>query len=267
MKKTVLITGASSGVGAAAARLFAENGARVILIARNASRLAEIAGEIGPAATWISCDASSGAAVQDMAQQVMGDVGVPDIIINSAGLGEWKRIEDTPPEEALQMIGAPYLAAYNVSQVFMKGMLERKSGVMIHVNSPACYMPWPSAVGYTASRFALRGFHEALYQDLAGTGVKTCNVVFGKINSEYFDNNQGVADRMPSIAATIRTISVEECARILMRVARRPRRQVVYPFMLKLYYWTNLLAPWLTRWLLRVTSPEKRLVRADANVK
>lgn len=266
MNRIVLITGASSGVGAAAAKLFAENGDRVVLVARSEARLAEIAGVIGPAASWVACDASSGEAVRAMAQQVVNDVGVPDIIINSAGLGEWKRIEDTPPEEARMMIGAPYLAAYNVSQVFMEGMLERKSGVIIHVNSPACYMPWPSAVGYTASRFALRGLHEALYQDLVGTGVKTCNVVFGRINSEYFDNNQGVVDRMPGIASTIRTISVDECARILLRVARRPRRLVVYPFMLKLYHWTNAIAPWLTRWLLRVTSPktDKPLEKLEA---
>ena len=256
MNRIALITGASSGVGAASARLFAKNDYRVVLVARNETRLAEIAAEIGPAASWIACDASSGEAVQTMAQQVLSDVGVPDVIINSAGMGKWKRIEDTPPDEARQMIGAPYLAAYNVTQVFMEGMLNRKSGVVIHVNSPACFMPWPSAVGYTASRFALRGLHEALSQDLAGTGVKSCHVVFGRIDSEYFQNNVGVADKMPGIAATIRTITVEECSQLLLKIAKRPRRQAVYPFMLKLYHWTNLAAPWLTRWLLRVTSPK-----------
>lgn len=256
MNRSVLITGASSGVGAAAARIFAKNGYRVVLVARNDTRLAKIAKEIGPAATWIACDASSGAAVQAMAQQVLNDTGLPDVIIHSAGLGEWKRIEDTPPDEARQMIGAPYLAAYNVTQVFMEGMLKRKSGMVIHVNSPACFMPWPSAVGYTASRFALRGLHEALSQDLAGTGVKSCHVVFGRIDSEYFQNNTGVADKMPGIAKTIRTISVEECGRLLLNVAVRPRRQVVYPLMLKMYHGSNALAPWLTRWLLRVTSPK-----------
>lgn len=255
MNKTVLITGASSGVGAEAARQFARKGYRVILVARNESRLAAISAEIGPAATWIACDASSGVAVEAMASQVMNDFGVPDVIVHSAGLGEWKRIEDTPPEEAHQMIGAPYLAAYNVTQVFMTAMLERNTGVIIHVNSPACYMPWPSAVGYTASRFALRGLHEAISQDLVGTGVKSSHVVFGRINSEYFQHNEGVVDRMPGIASTIRTISVEECGRLLVMMAERPRRQVVYPFMLKMYYWTNAVAPWLTRWLLRVTSP------------
>ena len=257
MNKTVLITGASSGVGAAAARQFASKGYQVILVARNETRLAHIAEEIGPAATWIACDASSGASVEALAQRVINEAGVPDIIIHSAGLGQWKRIEDTPPEEAHQMIGAPYLAAYNVTQVFMNAMLERNAGVIIHVNSPACFMPWPSSVGYTASRFALRGLHEALRQDLVGTGIKSCHVVFGRIDSEYFDNNPGVVDKMPGIASTIRTISSEECGRLLVKVAENPRRQIVYPLMLKMYHWSNAVAPWLVSWLLRVTSPAR----------
>ena len=137
--------------------------------------------------------------------------------------------------------------------MFLRDMLERRSGTLIHVNSPACFMPWPSAVGYTASRFALRGLHEALSQDLAGSGVRTCHVVFSRINSEYFDHNPGVTERMPGIAATVRTLTVEECARVLVDVANRPRKLVVHPLMLRFYYWNDLVVPWLVRWLLRVT--------------
>ncbi len=255
-QKIVLITGASSGVGAEAARQFGDNRYRVVLVARNEARLAEVGTEIGPAATWIACDASSGSSVAAMAEQVVEKVGVPDIIIHCAGMGQWKRIEDTPPDEAHEMIGAPYLAAYNVTHVFMKAMLQRNSGIIMHVNSPACYMPWPSSVGYTASRFALRGLHEALSQDLVGTGVKSCHVVLGRINSEYFQHNSGVVDQMPRISSTIRTLSVEECGRLLLKLAKRPRRQVVYPALLKFYYRTNLVLPWATRWLLRVTAPK-----------
>lgn len=256
MKKIALITGASSGVGAEAARQFANDGYRVVLVARNETRLASVADEIGPVAAIVPCDASSGEAVREMAQQVKQDFGVPDVIIHSAGMGEWKRIEDTPPEEALEMIGAPYLAAYTVTQSFMQAMLDRNSGVILHINSPACFMPWPSAVGYTASRFALRGLHEALCQDLAGTGVKSCHVVFGRIDTEYFTHNQGVAERMPGIASTVRTLSAGECARLLRKVAERPRRQVIYPFVLRFYYWNYLLAPRLVSWLLRATAPK-----------
>ena len=90
-------------------------------------------------------------------------------------------------------------------------------------------------------------------QDLAGSGVRTCHVVFGRIDSEYFDHNPGAAERMPGIAAIIRILAVDECANVLADVAAKPRKLVVHPPMLRFFYWSNLVAPWLTRWLLRVT--------------
>jgi hypothetical protein len=62
---------------------------------------------------------------------------------------------------------------------------------------------------------------------------------------------------MPGIVATVRTLAVEECARVLVDVANRPRTLVVHPFMLRFYYWNNLVAPWLVRWLLRVTGAQR----------
>lgn len=252
--KLALIIGASSGVGAATARELADRGYRVVLSARSAEPLAKLASEIGESAGFVACDASSSVDMESFANNVREKYGLPDVIVNCAGLGQWKRIEDTSPDEARLMIGAPYLAAFNASHLFMREMLARRSGVLIHVNSPACYMPWPSSVGYSASRFALRGLHEALCQDLVGTGVSSCHVVFGRIHSEYFDHNPGVVEKMPGISKTIRTISVAECARVIASVAEKPRRQVIYPTMLRIFYWSFLVMPWLTRWLLRATA-------------
>lgn len=253
--KLVLILGASSGVGAATARKMATDGYRVVLAARNRERLADLAAEIGQLADFMACDASSPEEIASLAKFVRDKHGVPDVIVNCAGLGQWKRIEHTSPEECRQMIGAPYLAAFNASHIFMSEMLARRSGVLIQVNSPACYMPWPNSVGYSASRFALRGLHEALCQDLVGSGVHSCHVVFGRIDSEYFENNPGVVEQMPGIGALIPTLSTSQCARVIAALAERPRRQVVYPTMLRIFYWTFLVMPWLTRWLLRITAP------------
>ena len=253
MAKLALIVGASSGVGAATARELGRRGWTVVLSARSEDPLASLAASIGPNASYVACDASQPSGIEALGAFVAQRHGVPDVVINCAGLGQWKHLQDTTPEELRLMIGAPYLAAANASGMFLGRMLDRRSGTLIHVNSPACFMPWPSAVGYTASRFALRGLHEALSQDLAGSGVRSCHVVFGRIDSEYFDHNPGVEEHMPGIAKTIRTLSVEECARVLADLAARPRTFVVHPFMLRLYYLSNLVAPWLTRWMLRVT--------------
>ena len=253
MSRLALIMGASSGVGAATAKEISRRGWTVVLSARSEDRLASLAQSIGPNASYKACDATLSSDVAELEAFVRRRHGIPDVVINCAGLGQWKRLQDTTPDELRLMIGSPYLAAANASRMFLSDMLDRRSGTLIHVNSPACYMAWPSAVGYTASRFALRGLHEALSQDLAGSGVRTCHVVFGRIDSEYFDHNPGAAERMPGIAAIIRILAVDECADVLADVAAKPRKLVVHPSMLRFFYWINLVAPWLTRWLLRVT--------------
>jgi short-subunit dehydrogenase len=247
--KTVLITGASSGVGAAAAQAFAAEGYRVILVARSLDALQVVADGIGTAAIVIACDAADGAAVSEMAA---GLDGVPDVIIHSAGAGQWKTVQDTTPEEARQMMDAPYHAAFNVTQVFLAGMLARGSGAIIHVNSPASIAPWPSSAGYAAARGAMRTFHNALSQDLAGTGVTSSHVIFGRIDSPYFDNNPGVVEKMPKIGAMIPTLTLDACARVLVDVARRPRHEVIVPFRLRLTCMMAAVLPGFSRWLLRL---------------
>lgn len=256
--KTALITGASSGIGADAARHLSARGFRVILVARGRVELERVAKRIGSAAAVEVCDAASGEDVLALAERVRRNYGTPDVIVNCAGAGQWKLIEDTTPSEALFMVQAPYLAAFNITHAFMRDMLACRSGVIVHVNSPACIFPWPSSTGYAAARWALRGLHESLCQDLSGTGVRSCHVVFGRVNSPYFEHNPGVAENMPRISSTIRTLSTDECGRVIARLAERPRRELLHPFMLRLYGWSYRLAPPLVLWLLRLTGAKRR---------
>jgi short-subunit dehydrogenase len=256
-QKLAVITGASSGIGEATARLLAADGYTVVLVARNRSRLDRVAEEIGTQAIVEPCDASDGDAVLAMAERVHRNHGVPHVIVNSAGAGQWKRIEDTTPTEAVTMMGAPYFAAFNVTHVFMREMLAEGRGVIVHVGSPASICTWPSSTGYAASRWALRGLHESLCDDLRGTGVDSCHVLFGKVSSPYFEHNPDSEEKIPGIARTVRTITPEEAARVIARTIRRPRRQVIYPLMLRLYAWSFAVFPWLTRWLLRTTGAKR----------
>ncbi len=255
--KLALITGASSGIGAAAAAELAKAGYRVVLVARRRDELERVAHSIGGAAVVEPCDAADGHQMLAMADRVRTAHGTPDLIVNSAGAGVWNFIEDTSPAEAVSMIEAPYLAAFNTTHAFMKDMLERRSGTIIHINSPAAFFPWPSAVGYAAARWALRGLHEALCQDLVGTGVRSCHLVVGQAASPYFNRNPGTQAKIPWIARTIRTLSTEECGKLIARLAARPRRQVFSPFMLRVYYWTYRLAPSLVMACVRLTGAKR----------
>jgi NADP-dependent 3-hydroxy acid dehydrogenase YdfG len=147
------------------------------------------------------------------------------------------------------MMGAPYFAAFNMTHAFMPELLRRRKGLIIHVNSPACRLVWPGATGYAAARWALRGLHEALCQDLAGTGVRSAHVLLGKVNSDYFAANPGSEEHLPGAAKIIPVLTPEECARVIMDIVHRPRREVVYPFMLRMFCWADAVMPSLVRWL------------------
>jgi short-subunit dehydrogenase len=149
--------------------------------------------------------------------------------------------------------------SFNVTHAFMDGMLGRNRGVIIHINSPACIVTWPSSVGYTAGRMALRGLHEALYSDLRGTGVRSCHLIFVVVASSYFDRHPGVYEKIPGIARIIPQLSPETCARVIVRLAKRPQRQLTYPFMLRLYAWSYALAPGLLSWLLWRTGARREV--------
>jgi NADP-dependent 3-hydroxy acid dehydrogenase YdfG len=253
--KVALVTGASSGIGAATARLLAADGWQVVLVARRAERLLELAGEIENAGGSVmveALDAADGAAVEAMADRVRAHWPAPSLVVNSAGAGVWRFLEETSPEQILDMIGAPYLAAANASRAFMSDMLGG-GGAVIHVGSPASLMPWPGATAYTASRWALRGLHEALCMDLVGTGVTSSMIYFGEVSSEYFEANPGSRQHIPAIGGWIPVTTPEDCARVLLGVVRRPRRVVFHPFQLRLMWWLAKIMPAPTRWLIART--------------
>jgi NADP-dependent 3-hydroxy acid dehydrogenase YdfG len=247
-----VVTGASSGIGAATARLLAREGWRVVLVARRAERLEELAASIaegGGEARTEALDAADGPAVMAMAERLRTEWGAPSVVINSAGAGTWRFIEETSVEEIAEMVGAPYLAAANTCRAFMEDMLAAQRGLFIHVGSPASVVPWPGATAYIGSRWALSGLHEALCQDLRGTGVRSSIVYFGEVSSEYFEANPGTHEHIPKIASPIPVSTPERCAEILLGVVRRPRRVVFYPFVLRLMAWFAAIAPAPMRYL------------------
>jgi NADP-dependent 3-hydroxy acid dehydrogenase YdfG len=254
--RVAVVTGASSGIGAATARALAREGWRVALVARRAERLEELAAEIrsaGGETMPLALDAADGAAVAAMAEQVVAAWGTPALVVNSAGAGVWRFLEETAPPQILQMIGAPYLAAANTCRAFMAGMLAAGRGQFLHVGSPASLMPWPGATAYTASRWALRGLHEALCMDLDGTGLASSLVYFGEVSSEYFEANPDSHQYIPGIGGWIPVTSPECCAEVILGVVRRPRRVVFHPFQLRLMWWSASILPAPTRWLVART--------------
>lgn len=249
-QRLAVITGGSSGIGAATAAALADSGWKIVIVARGAEALLSVRDRLTAAGGDVIAevaDAGDGAAMIDLAERVLAVHGAPDAVVNSAGAGEWRFIEDTPPALAAQMMAAPFFAAFNTTHAFMRSMLERRRGVIIHVGSPASISPWPGATAYASARWALRGLHESLRQDLLGTGVHTCHVIFGEVTSPYFETNEVPRQNLPALNRFVRPISPRAAATVITATIQTPRPQVVYPPVVRALAAAARIAPPLGR--------------------
>jgi uncharacterized protein len=238
-------------LGAATARELARAGARVILLARRREELDRVAAGLGDRALGVhAVDLTDADAVARVASRIGADFGAPDVIVNNAGAGQWKFLDETSPAEAVQMMAAPYFTALYVTRAFLPGMLARGSGHIVNVSSTASRIVWPGATAYTAARWALRGFSEALRADLAGSGVGVTLFEGGPIASTYWDHNPGSRERMPGIARLIPVLTPEAAARAIVGGIEREKPLVVAPALMRLVYLQHRVFPGLVQWLM-----------------
>lgn len=261
--KTVVVTGASSGIGGSIAKAMADAGAsHLVLIARNTERLARLAAEIqsaGSKASFYAADLANAAEVSALAQRVLSEVGAPDILVNNAGQGQWKFLEDTSPDEIQQMMAVPYFAAAWLTREFLPGMIARRSGHIVNISSVASRFVWPGATAYTAARWAMRGFSEALRADLYGSGVRVTLYESGEIESPYWWHNPGSRERIPKIGSLmIPVLTPEQVGQAVVVGVRKNKRLIVIPFMMKLIYLQHFFFPWVVQWLMTITGYRRK---------
>ncbi len=253
--KSILVTGASSGIGEATAKAVARKGGKVILLARNKTELERVAAEInaqGSLASIFPVDLSDAKALSSTARAIMATRGVPDIIINNAGAGRWLAVAETGEGEARQMMEVPYIAAFDLTRTFLPYMLERRSGKIVNITSVASFLVWPGAAAYTAARWAIAGFTKALQAELRGSGVSAALAVFGSVRSPYWTHNPGSEERLPRMGRIIPTLTPEQTAHFIVGGIERDARQIVRPMIFRTQFFMNLLFPGTTAMFLRV---------------
>jgi hypothetical protein len=178
-KKTALITGASNGIGLDFARLFAEGGYDVVLVARSESKLKELASELssrhGVSARAVAADLTDPAAPRQLMERLKAEGVQVDVLVNNAGYGGYGAFAETDLEFELKMIQLNISALTALSKAVLPGMLARKSGRILNVASTAAFQPGPLMAVYYATKAYVLSFSEALANETQGTGVSvTC---------------------------------------------------------------------------------------------
>jgi len=176
---TVLITGASGGIGYELARLFARDKHNLVLVARSGAKLEQVANELqrefGVSVRTVTLDLSLASAPQLLFEQLRRDSVTVDILINNAGYGKFGEFATVPLDESLGQIHLNITALTHLTKLFLGPMLERRTGKIMNVASTAAFQPGPLMAVYYATKAYVLSFSEALANELKGSGVTvTC---------------------------------------------------------------------------------------------
>jgi short-subunit dehydrogenase len=188
--KRVLITGASSGVGAALARALAKDGAVVGLIARRRDRLAEVLADCQTTSPdsrmWVA-DLADSAAVGALAIEAWDALGGIDVLVNNAAIPKRRAVSALEPSEVEAVMRVNFFAPMRLTLAVLPRMLQRDTGVIVNVSSVGGRLGIVHESAYCASKFALCGFSESMAVDLHGTGVSVKLIEPGPVDTEIWD--------------------------------------------------------------------------------
>lgn len=254
--RLVLVTGASSGIGAEIARAAAGRGANLTLVARGREKLESLAGEIragGGEVTVRPADLADAAQVEALGRELVDSGRVPDVLVNNAGAGRWRAVDENEPGEAERQMALPYLAAFELTRGLVPAMIARGSGQVANMTSAAAYFYFPGANGYGTARWAMRAFNEHLREDLRGTGVGVTLICPAEVDSPYFDNNPGSRERVPRIGRLLGTLTPEQVGAGTASAIERDRRIAYMPRRLATFEFSARHFPRSTRALITRT--------------
>jgi short-subunit dehydrogenase len=244
----VLVTGASSGIGAALARQLAGRAKVLILVARRQDRLQALAEELGPRSRCEleAVDLSDPAQVDALAARVLARHGAVDVLVNNAGLGDIGLFERADLEKLDFMLRVNVQAVLRLTHALLPAMLKAGRGGILNVSSGFGLQFMPLAAAYVGTKHFLTGFTESLRLELVGTGVRVTQICPGPVKTEFEGMAGNPVGRSPP---DVVQITAEHCARVAIRGLDRDRALVVPGALMSAVLG---LGAWTPRWVLRL---------------
>jgi NAD(P)-dependent dehydrogenase (short-subunit alcohol dehydrogenase family) len=254
---TVVITGATSGIGRETAREFARTRARVVLAGRREERLQELVTEIeskGGEALAVPTDVSDQKQVERLIERAMKRFGRVDTLVNNAGVGIAARFEDQSLEDFRRVMEVNFWGALYACKAVLPHMKAQPSGgVIINVSSILGKRGMPFETAYCASKFALAGFSEALRTEVMARGIDVSTIFPGAVETEIWESaSNQIGLEMPSF---VPKFPARELARIIVQDARFPQPEIVMALDAQVLNFFNTLAPGMMDFVLGQSLP------------
>ena len=227
--RVVVITGASSGIGTVAARMFAARGDRVVLAARRVDRLEALRDELtraGRESLVVQADLARTEEAQALVETTIEAWGRIDVLVNNAGFGAQRWFEEMTAEDVARMFHVNVLSAMELARRAVPLMRAQGGGSIVNVASVGGLVAHPLNVVYCATKHALVGFSKSLRLELKGTGIRVSAICPGATKTEFFDMARGEIPFGRMIDAF--SVSSETAARCIVDASER-NRAVVFP--------------------------------------
>ncbi|HEY9292465.1 MAG TPA: SDR family oxidoreductase [Microlunatus sp.] len=231
-KPVAVITGASSGIGAATARALVRQGYRVALLARRLDRLEELAAELGEAAIPIAADVTDRPALIAAADRVAAELGGADVLINNAGVMLLGPFDSSQREEAQRMVEVNLLGSITATEVFLD-QLRSGAGDLINISSVAGRTARAGNAVYAATKWGINGWSEALRQELQ-PDVRVTVIEPGAVATELTDHITDPAAKAGAEQLYEKlAITADDVAEVIAFAVTRPRRMTLNEILLR----------------------------------
>ncbi|ADJ15192.1 SDR family NAD(P)-dependent oxidoreductase [Halalkalicoccus jeotgali] len=222
-----LVTGASSGIGAATARSLADEGAAVALAARREERLEELAEEIesaGGEALVVPTDATDESQVRGMVEETVEQLGGLDVLVNNAGVMLLEPIADADPDNWQQMLDLNVQGLMVASQAALGHMQEKGAGDIVNLSSVAGRKAYAGSGGYNASKFGVTAFSEALRQEVVDSDIRVTTIEPGAVDTELAEHipDEDQKEQIEGMMDEMEPLRPEDIARSIRFAVTQP---------------------------------------------